>query len=339
MRRVLVTGGAGFIGSHFVRLLLNEGHFVVCYDKLTYSGNLLNLNDVENRENYIFLKGDIRETDLVSETVKKYSIDAIVNFAAETHVDRSILNPEPFYGTNIEGTLSLLKVAKEYGTRLVQVSTDEVYGPITEGMADENFPLNPTSPYAASKAAADLLALSYYKTFGVDVVITRSSNNFGPNQYPEKFIPVIIMSLMEKRKIPVYGNGRQKRDWIYVKDNVMGIREVLFSGKSGEIYNIGGGNELENIELVKKIIGIYEQIKGEKGLESLIAFVKDRPAHDVRYALSTEKIERELYFRPAYKFETALRETVKWYLENTDWLNSVKTRDFEEYYRENYEKR
>ncbi len=339
MKRILVTGGAGFIGSHFVRGLVNEGHFVVCYDKLTYSGNLLNLKDIEGRENYVFIKGDIRDGKLVNEIIKKYAIDAIVNFAAETHVDRSILNPQPFYQTNIEGTLALLEVARKENIRILQVSTDEVYGPLVEGKATEDYPLNPTSPYAASKASADLLSLSYYKTFNVDVVITRSSNNFGPNQYPEKFIPVIIMSLMEKRKIPVYGNGRQRRDWIYVKDSINGIKEVLFRGKSGEIYNIGGENELENIELVKKVIGIYEEITEEKGLSDLIAFVKDRPAHDIRYALSTEKIEKELGFRRSYKFDDALKDTVKWYIENRNWLNSVKSRDFEKYYRENYEGR
>lgn len=339
MSRVLVTGGAGFIGSHFVKLLLSEGHFVVCFDKLTYSGNLLNLKEVEKDENYIFLKGDIRDTTLVRNTVKRYGIEAIVNFAAETHVDRSIIDPIPFYKTNIEGTISLLEVAREFSLRLVQVSTDEVYGPIVEGIASEEFPVNPTSPYAASKASGDLIALSYYKTFGVDVVITRSSNNFGPNQYPEKFIPLIIMRLMEKKKIPIYGNGKQKRDWIYVKDNIRGIRDVLFQGRSGDVYNIGSGNEMENVALVENVIKIYEKITGERDLRRLIDFVRDRPAHDIRYALSVSKMQKELNFKTLYKFEKALEETIRWYIKNTDWLRFVVSRDFRIYYKENYEGR
>ncbi len=339
MKKILVAGGAGFIGSHFTRLLVKEGIYTVVLDKLTYAGSLLNLKEIENYENFIFVKGDIADREKVEEVVKTYKIKAIVNFAAETHVDRSILNPEPFYETNIKGTIVLLEVAKKYGLRLLQVSTDEVYGPILTGYADENYPLNPTSPYSSSKAAADLIALSYYKTFGVDVVITRSSNNFGPNQYPEKFIPVIILSLMEKRKIPVYGNGRQKRNWIYVKDNALAIKNVLFKGRSGEIYNIGGDTEIENIELVDKVIKIYEDFTGEEGLSALIAFVKDRPAHDVRYALSTDKIEKEIGFKPTYLFDIALSETIKWYLDNLDWINTIKTRDFEEYYRKNYDTR
>ncbi len=339
MKRVLITGGAGFIGSHFTRLLVKEGIYTVVLDKLTYAGNLLNLKDLESYENFVFVKGDIADREKVEEIVKEYKIKAIVNFAAETHVDRSILNPEPFYETNIKGTIVLLEVAKKYGLRLLQVSTDEVYGPVLTGYADENYPLNPTSPYSSSKAAADLIALSYFKTFGVDVVITRSSNNFGPNQYPEKFIPVIILSLMEKQKIPVYGNGRQKRDWIYVRDNAIAIREVLFKGRSGEIYNIAGNKEIENIELVNKVIKIYENLTGEEWLSTLIAFVKDRPAHDIRYALSTDKIEKEIGFKPTYPFDIALSETVKWYLDNLDWINTIKTRDFEEYYRKNYGER
>ncbi len=339
MKRILVTGGAGFIGSHFVRLLVKEGIYVVNLDKLTYAGNLLNLKDIEGYENHVFTKGDIVDRDLVEGIVKEYKIEAIVNFAAETHVDRSILNPEPFYETNIRGTVNLLEVSKEHGLRFLQASTDEVYGPVISGYADEKYPINPTSPYAASKASADIIALSYFKTFGCDVIITRSSNNFGPNQYPEKFIPVIILSLMEKRKIPIYGNGRQRRDWIYVRDNVMAIREVLLKGKSGEVYNIGGKSEVENIELVKKVILTYEKIENEHGLEKLIAFVKDRPAHDVRYALSTKKLETEIGFKPSYQFENALYDTVKWYIGNKDWINSIKTQEYMDYYEKNYGER
>ena len=339
MRRILITGGAGFIGSHFVKLLVSEGYFVVSYDKLTYAGSLLNLKDVRDRENFVFIKGDITDRTHLKHIVEKYEVEGIANFAAETHVDRSILNPEVFYETNIKGVFTLLEIARTYNLRFLQVSTDEVYGPCIYEPFHEDAPLHPTSPYAATKASADLITLSYHKTFGLDVVITRSSNNFGPFQYPEKFIPLVIMSLMEKRCIPIYGNGRQKRDWIYVKDNVIGIKEVLFRGKSGEVYNIRGGNEYENIELVKKIIDMYEEITGTKGLDKLISFVKDRPAHDIRYAISTQKIEKELGFHPTYRFNDALKETVKWYIEHPDWLNAMKNQDFKEYFRKNYKER
>jgi len=318
--KLLITGGAGFIGSNFIHYLLKKYRNcqVVNFDKLTYCGNLDNLRDIEKDPRYKFVKGDICNEKLVNRIVSKEKPFAILNFAAETHVDRSILSPKSFAETDIIGTQMLLEAARKHKVkRFVQISTDEVYGSIKKGKFKETDPLSPSSPYSASKAGADLLAMSYYKTFSLPVLITRSSNNFGPYQYPEKLIPLFITNLLEDKKVPLYGNGLNVRDWIYVWDNCAGIDVVLRKGKVGETYNIGGGNEKTNIEITKAILG-------ELGKdESFIEYVKDRPGHDFRYALDTRKIKK-LGWKPKHKFKEAIKETVKWYKENEWWWRGLK---------------
>ncbi len=318
--KLLITGGAGFIGSNFIHYLLKKYRNcqVVNFDKLTYCGNLDNLRDIEKDPRYKFVKGDICNEKLVNRIVSKERPFAILNFAAETHVDRSILSPKSFAETDIIGTQTLLEAARKHKVkRFVQISTDEVYGSIKKGKFKETDPLSPSSPYSASKAGADLLAMSYYKTFSLPVLITRSSNNFGPYQYPEKLIPLFITNLLEDKKVPLYGNGLNVRDWIYVWDNCAGIDVVLRKGKVGETYNIGGGNEKTNIEITKAILG-------ELGKdESFIEYVKDRPGHDFRYALDTRKIKK-LGWKPKHKFKEAIKETVKWYKENEWWWRGLK---------------
>ena len=296
--RLLVTGGCGFIGANFVRAVKAD---VVVLDKLGYGSNLNNLKGVPHE----FVKGDIADLDLVKSLVKR--VDAVVNFAAETHVDRSIANPYPFLESNVKGVLNLLEAVKTYGVRLVHISTDEVYG--EGGPYREEDRLKPSSPYAATKAAADLLCMAYYRTYGVDVVIVRPSNNFGPYQHPEKLIPKATIRALLGLKIPIYGSGRNRREWTYVLDTVRAIELVLHKGESGEIYNVSAKNEFENIEVVKKIL----RILGKD--ESLIEYVEDRPGHDWRYSVDTTKI-RKLGWEPIYDFDRALEETVKWYVEN-----------------------
>ncbi|MCX7721123.1 MAG: dTDP-glucose 4,6-dehydratase [Dictyoglomus thermophilum] len=331
---ILITGGAGFIGSNFIHYMLNKypEYEIVNLDKLTYAGNLENLKEVENNKNYHFVKGDITNRELVEHIFEEFNPQYVVNFAAESHVDRSIEGPEIFVKTNVYGTHVLLDVAKEYwekkkmeDVRFIQISTDEVYGSLpleSKEKFTEESPLRPNSPYSATKAGADLICRSYFITYNFPVIITRSSNNFGPRQYPEKLIPLTIKRALEGKPIPVYGDGQNVRDWLYVEDNCKGIDLVLHKGRIGEIYNIGGGNEWKNIDLVNLICGIIAEIKGEDAerYKRLITFVKDRPGHDRRYALSIEKIKSELGWKPESDFLEALKFTVKWYMERWEGI-------------------
>ncbi len=322
--KLLVTGGAGFIGSNFIRYILKNcpDYEVVNLDKLTYAGNLENLKDVDKNPNYEFVKGDINEASLVFELCQ--GVDAVLNFAAESHVDRSIKEPQEFVKTNVLGTNTLLLAAREAKvSRFIQVSTDEVYGSIKEGSFKEEDPLQPSSPYSASKAGADLLALSYFKTYRFPVLVTRSSNNFGPYQYPEKLIPLMITNALQDKPLPVYGDGMNVRDWLYVEDNCAAINLVLHKGKEGEIYNIGAGNEYPNIQIVKEIL----KILGKP--ESLIRFVEDRPGHDFRYSVDWSKV-KSLGFKPKKSFKEALEETVAWYRENEWWWRILKKKHRDE---------
>ena len=317
--QLLVTGGAGFIGSCFVRHILNKypDYKVVNLDALTYAGNIENLLDIEANPNYTFIKGDIRDKKLVREIVS--SCDCVVNFAAESHVDRSITGPEIFIDTNVKGTLNLLEAAKEFKIdRYLQVSTDEVYGSLGEsGSFTEMTPLAPNSPYSASKASADLLVRAYYETFKLPVLITRCSNNYGPYQYPEKLIPFFIMRLLNGQKVPVYGDGLNVRDWLYVYDHCSAIDTVLHKGKVGEVYNIGGRNEKTNLEITKIILNAMN--KDEKSIE----YVEDRLGHDRRYAIDNTKIQTELGWEPSLVFEDGIKLTIDWYLNNQDWIKSI----------------
>lgn len=336
MKKILVTGGAGFIGSNFVRYMLKnklELELLVNLDCLTYAGNLENLHDIDGNSKYRFVHGDIRDRELVSQLFDKYDFDTVVNFAAESHVDRSIKEPEIFLTTNIIGTQTLLDAAKNHwklepdnmysreyrdGVRYLQVSTDEVYGALGKtGMFTEDTPLAPNSPYSASKTSADLIVRAYYKTYGLPVNITRCSNNYGPYQFPEKLIPLMISNAVQDKELPIYGNGLQIRDWLHVSDHCSAILTVLEKGKLGEIYNIGGNNEKANIEIVKIIL------KELGKPENLIKYVKDRPGHDVRYAIDNTKITTELGWSPSYTFEQGIHETIKWYLDNMDWIDNI----------------
>lgn len=313
--RLLVTGGAGFIGSNYIRMILN-GELkgiskIIVLDKLTYSGNKQNLIDLDS-SSYEFIQGDICDTDLVSKLSKQ--VDAIVNFAAESHVDRSIDSSKEFVQTNVFGTHTLLESARKNNlSTFLQVSTDEVYGSISEGSWDEDFPLQPNSPYAASKASADLISQAYHRTYGMDVRITRCSNNYGPYQYPEKVIPLFITNLIEGKKVPLYGQGLNIRDWLHVTDHCRGIHLVLTKGKSGDVFNIGGGRELSNIELTRIIL----QAIGAS--EESIERVADRLGHDFRYSLSIEKITKQLGYKPVVDFESGISQTIKWYKSNQEW--------------------
>lgn len=309
---ILVTGGAGFIGSNFINYLINNyNDYIINLDKLTYAANLEYLSEIKNDNNYEFIKGDIRDRNSLEKIFKK-KIDYVVNFAAESHVDRSLNNPEKFIKTNVEGTQILLNMAKKYRIKkFLQISTDEVYGSLgKEGVFDEKSPLNPSSPYAASKASADLLVLSYYKSFNLKVNITRSTNNYGPNQFPEKLIPLFITKAIKGEKLPLYGDGKNVRDWLYVKDHCRAIDLVMRNGKKGEIYNISANNELSNIKITKKILSILNKD------ENLIDFVEDRMGHDFRYALSSKKINNELGWKNTTKFKEGLKKTINWYCNN-----------------------
>ncbi len=335
MKNILVTGGAGFIGSNFIQYILDEQKDILLLnlDFLTYAGNLENLKSVENDPRYYFVKGDIRDRPLVNQLFDDYQFDTVVHFAAESHVDRSISEPEVFLSTNVLGTQVLLDAAKahwnlepenkychEYrpGVRYLQVSTDEVYGALGKtGMFTEETPLSPNSPYSASKASADLLVRAYHKTYGLPVNITRCSNNYGPYQFPEKLIPLMIHNAQNDIPLPVYGDGMQIRDWLHVKDHCSAIHTVLKKGVSGEIYNIGGNNEKANIEIVKLIL------RELKKPESLITYVKDRPGHDRRYAIDHMKITSELGWKPAYTFEQGIEETIQWYMLNWEWIDRI----------------
>jgi dTDP-glucose 4,6-dehydratase len=331
--KVLVTGGAGFIGSAFVRMAAAEtGWEVINLDKLTYAGNLENLAGVEANAHYRFVQGDICDANVVDRILSEERVDAVVHFAAESHVDRSILSPAPVFETNLRGTFTLLESARRHGVgRFVHVSTDEVYGSLNPPLeATEEFPLHASSPYSASKAGSDLLARSYFVTYKLPVLITRASNNYGPYQFPEKLIPLMIANALEDRPLPVYGDGMQIRDWLYVEDHCRGIRAVLEHGREGEIYNIGGNRSLPNLEVVRKVL----ELTGKP--ESLIQFVTDRPGHDRRYALSSEKLMRESGWRPLTDFETGLLRTIEWYRANTPWVARVRSGEYRTYYERNY---
>ena len=334
--KILVTGGAGFIGSAFVRLLMAETDFeAVNLDKLTYAGNLENLAEVEDNPRYRFVHGDICDAALVNSLVRDLRPDAIVHFAAESHVDRSILSPDPVIRTNLNGTFTLLEAARLHSVpRFVHVSTDEVYGSLAQPVeATEEFPLNPSSPYSASKAGSDLLARSYFVTFKLPVVITRASNNYGPYQFPEKLIPLMIANALEDRPLPVYGDGMQVRDWLFVGDHCRGILAVLAKGREGEVYNIGGNRSLPNLMVIEKLLAATGKPP------SLIEFVKDRPGHDRRYALSSAKLMRETGWRPVMDFETGLARTIQWYRANFAWVARVRSGEYRSYYERNYANR
>ena len=328
-KKVLITGGAGFIGSNFIHYIINKykDYVVINLDKLTYAGNLENLEEIEGNPRYHFVKGDIANRELVEYIFERFKPIYVINFAAESHVDRSIEGPEVFIETNVYGTQVLLDVAKDFwlknnmfdSARFLQISTDEVYGSLdleSKERFTEESSLRPNSPYAASKASADLLCRAYFITYKMPVIITRSSNNFGPRQYPEKLIPLTVTDALSGKPLPIYGDGRNVRDWLYVEDNCEGIDLVLHKGRIGEVYNIGGGNEWKNIDLVNLICEMLseETNKNPEEYKRLITFVKDRPGHDKRYTLSTEKIERELGWKPRREFKEALRETVRWYI-------------------------
>jgi dTDP-glucose 4,6-dehydratase len=337
-KRVLITGAAGFIGSNFVHHALAEHPEwqLVVLDKLTYAGNLENLEDVLDR--ITLVRGDIADREVVRKTIE--GADIIVNFAAESHVDRSILDAAPFIETNVKGTQVLLEAARAVGLkRFVHISTDEVYGSIEKGEFTEESPLQPNSPYAASKAAADLLCRSYFRTYGLPVVITRSSNNYGPYQFPEKLIPLMIYNALQGKPLPVYGRGENTRDWLYVEDNCRAIATVVQKGRVGEIYNIGGSAELRNIELVRQLCQLMAEAlnKPVAEIEELIAYVKDRPGHDWRYALDSSKITTELGWKPAIDVKNGLRRTIRWYLENRAWLEHVISGEYQKYVSRVYE--
>lgn len=346
---ILVTGGAGFIGSNFIKLLIekNEGHKIVNLDLLTYAGNLENLKDVEDNSSYTFIKGDIRDRDVLKDIFSKHDINAVVNFAAESHVDRSIEDPEVFLKTNIMGTQALLDTAKSFwklsddkyerdykaGVKFLQVSTDEVYGSLGKtGMFTEETNIQPNSPYSASKASSDMLVRAYGETFGLPVNITRCSNNYGPYQFPEKLIPLMIANCLNDKPLPVYGDGMQIRDWLHVKDHCQAIYTVLNKGRLGEVYNIGGNNEKANIEIVNLIISTLGKSN------DLIKYVKDRPGHDRRYAIDNSKITAELKWSPEYTFETGIKETIEWYVANKDWWEKIISGEYLDYYDNMYGK-
>lgn len=336
MKNIIVTGGAGFIGSNFIKYILNKYDYnIYNFDKLTYAGNLENLTEVEKNPRYKFVKGDICDRPIVEKTVKENNIDTIIHFAAESHVDRSILGSEEFVVTNVLGTQVLLDVAKDDGLeKYLQVSTDEVYGSLPEDKKEIKFtektPITTNSPYSASKAAADLLCNAYYHTHKLPVLITRCSNNYGPYQFPEKLIPLMIAKAKDGEKLPVYGDGKNVRDWLYVEDHCSAICEVLHKGKLGDVYNIGGNNEWYNIDIVKLILKKLDKS------ENQISYVKDRPGHDRRYAIDSTKIQTELGWEPKYQFEDGIEKTIQWYLENEDWWRKVMSGEYLKYYEQNY---
>lgn len=349
MRRMLVTGGAGFIGSNFIQYILNrQGDLalLVNLDLLTYAGNLENLKPVEHDPRYHFVQGDIRDRELAAKLFQEYDFDTVVHFAAESHVDRSIVEPEIFLTTNIVGTQVLLDAAKAHwklkpedkysrdyrpGVRYLQVSTDEVYGALGKtGIFTETTPLSPNSPYSASKASADLIVRAYHETYGLPVNITRCSNNYGPYQFPEKLIPLMIHNALADEPLPVYGDGMQVRDWLHVQDHCAAIAAVLEKGRTGEVYNIGGNNERANLEIVRLVLRTLDKP------ESLIVHVQDRPGHDRRYAIDSTKITTELGWRPAYSFERGMAETIRWYPEHRDWTERVTSGEYQRYYQKMY---
>jgi dTDP-glucose 4,6-dehydratase len=332
---IFVTGGAGFIGSNFIRnvLGLDNGCAVVNYDKLTYAGNLANLDSVVDNPAYRFIKGDI--CDPASVEAAMAGCDTVVHFAAESHVDRSIYEPAASIETNVKGTFVLLQVARKLNVkRFVHISTDEVYGDMDPGaLADENSPLRPSSPYSSSKAGSDLLVLSYVRTYGFPALITRSSNNYGPYQFPEKFLPLMITNALDDKPLPIYGDGKQQRDWLHVEDNCHGILAVLEHGRIGEVYNLGGVDIEQNLSMARRLL----RVMGKP--ETLLSYVQDRPGHDRRYALNCEKIKRELGWKPEISLEEGLRRTIDWYRNNSSWMAGVRGGEYHTYYEKYYENR
>jgi dTDP-glucose 4,6-dehydratase len=333
--KIFVTGGAGFIGSNFIRHVFgrNKGYAVVNYDKLTYAGNLANLESVASDPNYSFFKGDICDALAVESAMA--SCDSVVHFAAESHVDRSIYEPAPVIQTNVTGTFILLQVARKLSVkRFVHISTDEVYGDMEPGaFADESSPLQPSSPYSASKASSDLIVRSYVRTFNFPALITRASNNYGPFQFPEKFLPLMITNALDGKPLPIYGDGKQERDWLHVEDHCSGILAVLERGRIGEVYNIGGLDVVENLTMARRLL----RATGKP--ETLLSYVKDRPGHDRRYALTCHKMERDLGWKPAMSLDEGLCQTIDWYRTNTEWLAGVRGGDYLSYYQKYYENR
>ena len=349
-KSVLITGGAGFIGSHVVRLFVNKypGYKIINYDKLTYAGNLENLRDIEGKENYTFIKGDILDAEKLKNVFEEHEVDSVIHLAAESHVDRSISNPTEFVETNVMGTLVLLNAAKSYWAGKFEdklfyhVSTDEVYGSLGEdGYFTEETPYDPRSPYSSSKASSDHLVRAYFHTYNMPVVISNCSNNYGANQFPEKLIPLFINNIKHKKPLPVYGNGSNVRDWLWVNDHAEAIDVIFHKGKNGETYNIGGNNEWKNIELIKKLCKVMdEKLNREPGTsEKLITFVKDRSGHDQRYAIDSTKLKQELNWEPSIDFEKGLEITVDWYLKNEEWLEKVSSGEYQDYYKKQYQER
>ncbi len=332
--KYLVTGGAGFIGSNFMYYMTEKypEDYFVCIDALTYAGNYNNIKPLESRKNFKFVHGDIRDKELIDKLFEEEKFDYVVNFAAESHVDNSIKNPNLFADTNVLGTMTLMNAAKRFGVkRYHQVSTDEVYGDLPldrpDLTFDENNPIKTSSPYSASKAGADLQVLAYARTFNLPITISRCSNNYGPYQFPEKLIPVVISKALNDEPIPVYGNGQNVRDWIHVHDHNVGVDLILKYGKNGEIYNLGGHSERTNLEVVKTILKQLDKP------ESLITFVKDRPGHDLRYAINSTKAEKELNWNRTYTFEDGIKETINWYVSNQDWIDNIKSGEYQKAYK------
>lgn len=349
-RNILITGGAGFIGSHVVRLFVTKypDYNIYNYDTLTYAGNLENLKDIEASKNYTFIKGDILDSEKLKDTFQKYAIDGVIHLAAESHVDRSLHNPDEFAMTNVIGTIRLLQVAKEAwknnfeGKRFYQISTDEVYGSVEHGkFFTEETHIDPQSPYSSSKASSDHFVQAYHNSFKLPTVLSRCSNNYGPNHFPEKLIPLMIHNILQRKPLPVYGKGENVRDWLFVVDHARAIDTIFHTGNTGEVYNIGGNNEWKNIDLVHLLCSIMDKKLNRSEGESakLITYVTDRPGHDLRYAIDASKLMNKLGWKPSVTFEVGLEKTVDWYLSNPDWLNHVTSGSYQNYYQHMYSNR